>query len=133
MGHRIHIYNHKQVSNYVHIHILSSCNVQSCQPSVEKCLTVFFTVGSFGVKVHEKNCCGFRDKENDKSVSAQTINCLASIFPTSSFTIDPVNQGEIFTLEEILSRSITKLCKYLKERHGYQVCSNAQVFSILVP
>ena len=61
----------------------------------------FFTVGSFGVKVHEKNCCGFRDKENDKSVSVQTINCSATIFPTSSFTIDPVNQGEIFTLEEI--------------------------------
>ena len=75
------------------------------------------------MKVHEKNCYGFRDKENDKSVSVQTINCSPSIFPTSSFTMDPVNQGEIFTLEEILARSITKLCKYLKERHGYQVCS----------
>ena len=101
MGHRIYTYNYKQVSNYVQLHILSSCNVQFCQPSVKKVCPIFSTVGSFCVKVHEKNCCGFRDKENDKSVSVQTINCSATIFPTSSFTIDPVNQGEIFTLEEI--------------------------------
>ena len=102
MGHRIYTYNYKQVSNYVHLHILSSCNVQFCQPSVKKKVCpFFFTVGSFGVKVHEKYCCGFRDKENDKSVSVQTINCSATIFPTSSFTIDPVNQKETFILEEI--------------------------------
>ena len=84
------------MSNYVHIHILSSCNVRFCQPSVKKVCPFFSTVGSFGVKAHEKNCCGFRDKENDKLVSVQTINCSATIFPISSFTIDPVNQKEIF-------------------------------------
>ena len=83
-------------------------------------------------KVHEKNCCGFRDKENDKLVSVQTINCSATIFPTSSFTIDPVNQKEIFILEEIWSRLIAKLCKCPKDQMEGTDIRYAQVFSILV-
>ena len=75
--------------------------VKFCQPSVKKKVARFFPLSAFGVKVHEKNCCGFRDKENDKSVSVQTINCSTTIFPTSSFTTHPVNQEEIFTLEEV--------------------------------
>ena len=59
-------------------------------PSVKK-VCPFLSTSDFGVKVHQKNCCGFRDKENDKSVSVQTINCSAKVFPTSPLTINPVN------------------------------------------